>query len=47
MWIDARDNVERNDVGAVVEYDTTKEPTMRDLMNQIASMQEQLNKIKK
>jgi len=47
MWIDERDNVERNDVGAVVEYDTTKEPTMRDLMNQIASMQEQLNKIKK
>lgn len=47
MWIDERDSVERNDVGAVVEYDTTKEPTMRDLMNQIASMQEQLNKIKK
>ena len=47
MFLDERDNVDRNDVGAVVNYEAKSEPTMQDLMNLVASMQEQLNNMNK
>ena len=47
MWIDTRDKVERNDVGAVVEYDVKKDATLDAIIDQINQLQEAISKIKK
>jgi len=47
MWIDERDKVERNDVGALVEYDVKDEPTMESILEKINELQNAIQLIKK
>ena len=49
MWIDARDNVERNDVGAVVEpeYEVKQDATLEAIIEQINQLQDAISKISK
>jgi len=47
MFLDRRDNVERNDVGAVVEYDVKEDATLEAIVKQINELQIAISKISK
>jgi len=47
IFLDERDNVERNDVGAVIEYDVKNDATLEAIVKQINQLQEAISKISK
>lgn len=47
MWIDQRDSVERNDVGAVVDYEVKGDSAVDAILKQIAELQIAISKIQK
>jgi hypothetical protein len=47
MWLDQRDKVERNDVGAVVDYEVKEDSAIQAILKQMDELQKAISKIKK